>query len=199
MKKMGLFFIWLILLNFVFSGVLPTTASAQFLDGVESITVSAPVAETKDVKICYGQVSRRTKCNYEQPGLSNMTVPFWGQITYTWRIVPNAESRASFEVINFDKKCRLHLKDETFMRHTRILGNGNVLSWDISQASLGDGSQCFSNDDAMAIRTVITLTVESNDGLQELVTVTLTNMAKPEPSSNSYQMQKVIVHTLNKN
>jgi hypothetical protein len=124
-----------------------------------------------------------------------MTVPFWGQITYRWRIVPNAESRATFEIINAKKKCRLRLKDETFMRNTRIMGNGNVLSWDIAEASLGDGAKCFSDGDPLAIRTVITLTVESEDNVRYPVTVTLTNLPKPDPGSNTYRMDSMTVRT----
>ena len=166
---------------------------AQFLDGVQEIIVSAPVSNSKQANICYGDVSRVTRCDYQQPPLSQMTVPFWGQIVYTQRIAPNAESRATFYVTNENRDCTLHLQNETFMRNTRIMGNGNVLSWDVSQALLGDGTNCFENDDLLFIVTDITVSVENGLGSNTKVRVSLSNAPAEKPSANSYQLQTTVI------
>ena len=168
---------------------------AQFMDGVQQIVVSAPVSKRKKVSICYGQLSRYPHCDYQQGSLNKMTVPFWGQIIYTQRIVANAESRATFIVHNEDGGCSLQLTDETFMRNTHIVGNGNVLSWDVSQASLGDGSECFADGDSLTIETDITVSIENGSGGINLVQVTLSNSPAETPSSNSYQLQDMVIKT----
>jgi len=170
-------------------------AEAAFLDGVQEIVVSAPVAKTQPVAICYGQTGRMTQCDYEQPRLTEMTVPFWGQITYSARIVPNAESRASFFVANVAKGCFLRLDGQTFMRNTHIMGMGNILSWDVSQASLGDGSGCFADGDNLSIRAVISITLETEGGQRTPVTVSITNLPEPPPGPDSYALQTMVVKT----
>jgi len=147
------------------------------------------------VHICYGNTSRYTRCDYQQAPLSDMTVPFWGQIVYTGRIVANAGSRASFFVTNENKDCTLRLQNETFMRNTRILGNGNVLSWDVSQASLGDGNRCFRSGDPLYIVTVLTMSIENGQGGSRPVQVTLSNVPAERPGANSYQLQPTVVKT----
>ena len=170
---------------------------AQFKDGVQEIVVSAPVSEKEDVNICYGAVSRLTRCDYQQPPLNEMTVPFWGQVVYTHRIAPNHESRATFYVSNEKADCVLRLKNETFMRNTRIMGNGNVLSWDVSQALLGDGDGCFENDDPLHIFLDLTVSVENDYGSTTQVRVTISNKTKEKPSANSYQLQDTVIKRSN--
>lgn len=168
-------------------------AQAQFLDGVQEIIVSAPVSQKEDVNICYGTVSRRTQCDYQQAPLDQMTVPFWGQIVYTHRIAANQESRATFFITNENENCILRLQNETFMRNTRIMGNGNILSWDVSQALLGDADGCFENDDQLFIVLDLTVSVENDYGSTTKVRVTISNKPTEKPSANSYQIQNTVV------
>jgi hypothetical protein len=170
-------------------------SQAEFLDGVQEIVVSAPVSRSEEVNICYAKVAKITRCDYRQASLSEMTVPFKGQIIYTRRIVANAESRATFYVTNQENDCTLRLKNETFMRNTSIIGNGNTLSFDVSQALLGDGMSCFKNGDVMYIVTDITVSVENDMGGTTLVQVKISNDAAAIPSTNSFQLQQTVIKT----
>ena len=171
-------------------------SQAQFLDGVDEIIVSAPVSNTRKVDICYGEVSNVTRCNYQQAPLSQMTVPFWGQIIYSHRIAASAESRATFFVTNENHHCTLHLTDETFLRNTHIVGNGNILSFDVSQASLGDGTSCFNNSDKLYINADISVFIHNEFGGITPVRVIISNRPGETPGSNNFQLQKTIVKTL---
>lgn len=174
---------------------LASPSQAEFLDGVQQIIVSAPVSSREKVNICYGEVSRATRCDYQQAVLNEMTVPFWGQIIYTRRIDANNESRAMFYVTNKNRDCILRLKNETFMSNTSIMGNGNILSFDVSQALLGDGTSCFKNGDLLYIVTDITVLVENEVGGTTPVRVKISNVPAENPSSNSFQLQEIVTRT----